>query len=229
LEFIGKSCGASNERLRLKEIAWLESTEKNAKLDKEKTDLSEIVKNRDKTLQQLNTDIFQLKKTNEHISKELEQLKRPVIVQSPPIPKIIETRIEQFIVRDDGTALDTKTGLTWCRYSIGQSWSNGKVAGEAVTMTWDEAMKVADSFNKHDACGSFRDWRLPKLNELASLVDKRYKPTINPVVFRNTPTDKFWSSISHNNAFAQSIDFSNGAYSTCRKQALPNNVRLVRG
>ncbi len=171
-------------------------------------------------------EMKQLKAENEALKAEIEQLK------NPPKPKIAEKQIGRFIARDDGTALDTKT-LTWCRFSIGQHWNDDKFIGTARAMDWDDAMKVADSFNTHYACGGFTDWRLPTIDELRSIVVKSCSsPAINQTIFPNTPPEYFWSSSywsddSKSNTVYY-VDFSSGYSASCGKH-VKGFVRLVRG
>jgi len=100
---------------------------------------------------------------------------------------------------------DTVTGLTWARCSVGQTWDAEKqnCVGEVQKMNWDDAMKYADSQE---------GWRLPTIDELATLVDKNYQPTIDNVTFPNTGKWFYWSSsphVSHSNA-AWFLYFLNG-------------------
>ena len=182
--------------------------------------------------QQQKTDIETIKMLFEQYAAKarFEQDAAKPKPEPEPKPKLIETRSGQFIARDDGTALDTVTGLTWCRYAIGQRWQNGTVVGEVKPMNWDKAMKIADTFNKNDACGGFTDWRLPTIGELKSIVEKNKIPSINQSVFPNTAGSWFWSSSPYagysNGAWV--VYFSNGyGYSGCKGNGF--GVRLVRG
>ena len=40
----------------------------------------------------------------------------------------------------DGTVQDTKTGLTWMRCSLGQSWDGVSCTGAAIKMNWSRAL-----------------------------------------------------------------------------------------
>ena len=169
----------------------------------------------DETEQQLvrlEVDVYELKTQINNINAELNQL-RP-------------RSVERFVVRSDGTATDTSTGLMWCRFSIGQQWHNNEVIGNASKMDWFSAMKVASYFNKQGVCGGFSDWRLPSLKELQSLIEIEKSPSINLSVFPNTPKERFWSSSKPSN-LAFFVFFkdgsSNGTYEN-REYA----VRLVR-
>jgi hypothetical protein len=123
---------------------------------------------------------------------------------SPKLKKDDNSSAEKIEGFDNGTAFDSVTGLTWCRYSVGQDWQQGKVVGEATKIDYYSAMNIADSFNKNKI-GGFSDWRVPTLDELKSIVKKDTSPTINSEIFPsaptinseifpNTPTDIYWSS-----------------------------------
>ncbi|MBI5477743.1 MAG: DUF1566 domain-containing protein [Deltaproteobacteria bacterium] len=80
-----------------------------------------------------------------------------------------------------GVVLDNVTGLMWERsissYGV---WADG---------------------NNHCRClglGGYRDWRMPSLVELITIVDYgRQHPAIDPVAFPGTPPGSFWSSSGH--------------------------------
>ena len=61
-------------------------------------------------------------------------------------------------------------------------------------MNWNEAMKYASSLR----LGEFDDWRLPTIEELKSLIDINYKPTIDPI-FQNIKPSSYWSSSTDGN------------------------------
>jgi len=61
-----------------------------------------------------------------------------------------------FIAYDNGTVLDTKTGLMWA------SKDNG------VDIDWHDAKRYCDRYTG----GGYTDWRLPTMDELESLYDK---------------------------------------------------------
>jgi len=67
----------------------------------------------------------------------------------------------RFIAKDNGTVLDTKTGLTWAANDNGSD------------INW----KDAKNYCKNYRGGGFTDWRLPTQDELAELYDvaKIYK------------------------------------------------------
>ncbi|MDP1614356.1 MAG: DUF1566 domain-containing protein [Methylococcales bacterium] len=143
-------------------------------------------------------DCYQQKKTD---LKTIETLFKQYAVDE-------KMRLAQFIIHDDGTAFDTRTHLTWCRYLIGQRWENGEVVGDAKEMTWSEGYwDAVKLFNESNRCDSFIDWRMPKIEELSGIVEnyKKYSdldydirvnipPPINQSVFPKMPKQlSVWS------------------------------------
>jgi hypothetical protein len=168
----------------------------------------------EKEIEQLKTEFS--KKEHDY-QQEIEILKNP--------PKS-EISIGKFITRDDGTALDTKTGLTWCRYLVGQQWLNGGAFGAAERMNWDEAMKAATSFNTKIFAG-FINWRLPSIEELENVTtEKGCKPSINKTVFSNKVENCFWSSTHDFSDKAWILNSSYGSNLNIKKNS--HAVWLVR-
>ena len=71
---------------------------------------------------------------------------------------------ERFIDNDDGTIIDSTTGLLWMREDAWQK--------EAKWFTWDEAVELANYFNSIKF-GEFQDWRLPTEDEIKSLYHEK--------------------------------------------------------
>ncbi len=146
-------------------------------------------------------------------------------------------RILEFIAREDGTALDSVTGLTWCRYLIGQVWQKRKAVGDAKEVSLSEAMETIDIFNKRNF-GSFGDWRLPTQEELKVIIGKNKKIVgndnslrgENEVILVPAPKDIFWTFSSHL-AQNQKVEAVVGYYGgkTARAQFNCKYARLVRG
>ncbi len=134
---------------------------------------------------------------------------------------------------EDGTISDPKTGLIWKKCSEGQSWdsSNNTCTGSAQTYTWQQALQQAQDVNGgagEDLGAS--DWRVPNINELASIVELRcFGPAVNVTAFPNTPSSVYWSSSPYapNGAVAWEVVFDNGNGSEFSKNS-DNYVRLVR-
>ena len=147
----------------------------------------------------------------------------------PASSKTEEKHIGQFIVRNDGTLLDTKTGLMWCRYSIGQQWINGAIVGDAKKMGWEKAKAAPALFNKQDACGGFTDWRLPTIDELPIIKDKSKAIYMDANVFPNNG-EPCWSCSQEGYNFVKIADFPRiNGYTTTRHESGICCVRLVRG
>ena len=131
----------------------------------------------------------------------------------------------QYIVNNNGTVKDTKTGLMWKRCTEGLSGSDCSM-GKAKTYNWNKAVNKF----KNISYAGYSDWRLPTVKELNTLVycsngikpeykkdgywskkdcssgnTKYQKPTINQQVFPNT-SYIYWSS-------SPSVDFSYLAWS----------------
>ncbi|MDD3761278.1 MAG: DUF1566 domain-containing protein [Acidithiobacillus sp.] len=84
-----------------------------------------------------------------------------------------EPRNEQagrYLDNGDGTVTDTETGLQWMRCSLGQAWDGTSCVGEAEGYTWQEALDAAEELNRKGGYAGHRDWRLPSIEELHSLV-----------------------------------------------------------
>ena len=69
---------------------------------------------------------------------------------------------------DDSVYEDPSTKLMWMRCSIGQTWIGSDCKGEAIEITWQDAMDYHILFNK-DGFVEKHDWRLPTVSELSTL------------------------------------------------------------
>lgn len=114
---------------------------------------------------------------------------------------------------DPSTWKDPKTGLTWQRCSLGQTWNGYDCDGTPKTYTFDQAQEAVKALG--------RGWRLPAASDLASLIrcdtgfkgniqlpdrrggmktmpnecnDGATRPTIDTTVFPNTPYGWYWSA-----------------------------------
>ena len=129
-----------------------------------------------------------------------------------------------FLDNNDGTVSHRTTGLTWKRCAEGQSWTGSTCTGTAATYTWDDAKALNTSF------AGLRDWRLPTIAELATLVDgERFNPAVNATMFPNAPTAGFWSAslVAEGQGYAWRINFYFGDSENDRSDSV--HVRLVRG
>lgn len=118
-----------------------------------------------------------------------------------------------------GVVADLKTGLTWQRCSVGQSWDGSDCTGEAISYSWSEGLSLSDG-----------KWRLPNITELASLVETAcFSPAINMSIFPSTPSDEYWSSSTYYQygTYAWYVRFSDGRDGANILKTDKNLVRLV--
>jgi hypothetical protein len=134
---------------------------------------------------------------------------------------------------ENKTVTDKITGLMWKQCAEGLS-GDGCTVGTAIRHTYKGAIEYA----KNNTFANHRDWRLPNIKELASLVAfDRYHPAINITLFPKTPTNEstnssFWSSSpkasSLTDAWGMSFDEGTNFVQT-RNNSNSLHVRLVRG
>lgn len=107
----------------------------------------------------------------------------------------------------DGTILDNSTGLFWQKCNIGQTGSS--CSGSATQLNWSTAITECRNLTLAN-----RDWRLPNINELITLLDdtKSNEPLINTNFFPSTLLTAYWSSTTpnSNNATARIVQFNTG-------------------
>lgn len=121
------------------------------------------------------------------------------------------TPTADFIDNKDGTVTHRRTGLTWMRCSLGQSWDGKSCIGKAGKYVWQKALLAAPDLNAAGGYASGADWRLPNIKELDSIAETQcLQPSINIEVFPATPPDRFWSSTlstSHEFGYAWFVRF----------------------
>jgi hypothetical protein len=134
----------------------------------------------------------------------------------------------RFTLNGDGTVTDNLTGLVWLQ--------DADCFGE---VTWINAPAEVASLNSGSVttctnytAGTFDDWRVPNVRELASLIDYGGNdpalPTGHPFV--SVQYDYYWTSSTDakNTGYAWSMSFEYGTASTVFKAAF-NYVWPVRG
>jgi c(7)-type cytochrome triheme protein len=129
-----------------------------------------------------------------------------------------------------GLVTDMRTGLTWMRCALGQTWDGSRCADAPQWYTWHswkEALEGARD-NRH---AGFTDWRVPSIDELESLVAPCGRPSIDAQAFPGTPAALFWSATpsADNAEYAWRVDFSSGRSNADLKRSVSYRVRLVRG
>lgn len=140
------------------------------------------------------------------------------------------TPISQFTINNNGTVIDTKTGLMWKRCSEGQTWSGATCSGSGASFTWQAALQRAQIHNGSGFAG-FKDWRLPNIKELFSIIEKQcFGPAINLTIFPNTLNKMFWSS-SPDTTYGTNalyVIFNLGSVDSDHKAHHSHWMRLVR-
>ncbi len=123
----------------------------------------------------------------------------------------------------DACVADNVTGLTW------ESMGDGTTPR---IYTWSDAQLVVQTANETSLCG-YRDWRLPTLTELLSLVDYG---KINPAIDRNYfPNAAFYfpayylssTGKANDRSSVWAIELSNGSTTQIRRD-FGAYIRLVR-
>lgn len=130
-------------------------------------------------------------------------LKLAVIAPAPdPVqPSIIVKQLldHRYLNQGDNTILDTQTQLHWMRLSLGQVFDGKANSTDPKRYTWQEALDAAHELNQQGFAGH-KDWRVPSIDELKTLVERGKKPAINHEAFPSTPASLYWSSSLANNA-----------------------------
>ncbi len=150
----------------------------------------------------------------------------------------------RFTDNGDGTVTDHEQGVMWMQAPL-QPEKDDPVPyfGTVTGFGWDLARSRARTVT----FAGHRDWRLPTVDELHSLVDcgggqqmprhprkaggwclgQYRRPTIDPQFFPETPQDLFWSSSKSDRHHAWGVDFTYGMAQSVVKGRYAQ-VRLVR-
>jgi len=137
---------------------------------------------------------------------------------------VTESVVGRYVINNNSTVTDTRTGLMWKRYSEGLSGDDCCV-GTTVRYNWDDAISM---FDNGVSFGSYNNWRIPTVGELLTLVDKNQQPAIDHTVFPNSGW-AYWSATEKGEFFAFFVSFSNqhnGSHWDYRR--VRYHVRLVR-
>lgn len=133
----------------------------------------------------------------------------------------------RFSVSDNGhEIIDSKTGLIWRRCPEGMTLAGLVCSGTPLALSHEAALRRAVD----QATLSGRNWRLPNIKELSSIVDRsKANPAIDTAAFPTTPANNFWSSSPEVGypSRARNVYFYNGNVSTDNR-SLASHVRLVR-
>lgn len=167
----------------------------------------------------------------------------------PPLTTIVAQTEphDHYLIHQDGTVTDTRTGLMWKRCAEGQIWDGKTCSGRAIKITGYIAMSNGEQKNWLNFAG-YDDWRVPTFEELKSLIHcssgklqvrnnagsgckgNYLSPTVNQTVFPKTPSTWFWS-VSSSNYFSDRLLIVHFQDGVTGNQPINNNgvVRLVRG
>ncbi len=114
----------------------------------------------------------------------------------------------------DGTVTDNQHNLMWQKQD------------DAIGRNWSEAAAYCSGLS----LAGYNDWWLPSKDQLFSLVDRAFYPTIDTAYFLNTQSSNYWSSTTlvSNTSYAWYVYFNNGGVYNYNKT---NNyyARCVRG
>lgn len=159
---------------------------------------------------------------------------RPVVAGPPPRPEPARSMAaligERYLDDGDGTVTDTQTGLQWMRCDLGQTWNWGACTGEHQEFTFDGIVEATTALNRSGGYAGYRDWRVPTLKELQSLVRPGSRPAIDGAVFPGAPPGLHWSCPSPvGYAYYAWIVYFDPGYSNCAGRNDGHAVRLVRG
>lgn len=121
--------------------------------------------------------------------------------------------------------LDNETDLIWEVKTL------GGIRDDYLEYSWKKAHTFVDAVNQTEGsgyCGS-REWRLPTRDELMSLIDHRFDPTINTEMFPNSYDTNYWTGevLPKWRISAWTVDFSDGTHMNWNKH-WNWSVRLVR-
>ena len=126
---------------------------------------------------------------------------------------------------------DKKTGLIWQRCSLGQTWNGTACISDALSPYWVNTSFPSQGNNILQTVKNMGNgWRVPNIKELDSLIEQAcYSPSINDVIFPNTPSGGYWSSspAANDGHLVWVVDFTYGSNNTGNKTARAY-VRPVR-
>ncbi len=108
--------------------------------------------------------------------------------------------------------VDNKTGLVW----------QDSVETKKQMLSFDAAKAYCSDLH----LSGYSNWRLPTIEELKLISDKKkYDPAVNKA-FKNTASDLYWSSSEISPKYTWNIDFE-GAGTVNRKKTSKDYVRCV--
>ena len=128
----------------------------------------------------------------------------------------------------DGTITDTRTGLMWEKLS-----DDGSIHDKDTHYSWSDAYAIKIATLNSTSFAGYNDWRLPNINELQSLVNYDFVPSVDAAFntgcvpacdvttcsCTSSASDYTWSSTSsqRNRSFAWFVGFFNGSVNAFTK------------
>lgn len=99
------------------------------------------------------------------VLQDEEKQQKPIKIEKP---KNTETNKYDKLM-EQGIWYDKTTGLYWDRCSVGQAWDGETCQGEPLKLNWQDAQDYVTKFTNEKAKGGYTDWRVPTIEELASI------------------------------------------------------------
>ena len=133
-----------------------------------------------------------------------------------------KTRFVAQTIGGHDVVTDRATGLMWAADGNELGCNNG------LQCNWVDAVNYARALT----FAGFINWRLPNVNELASIIDhSQSSPAIDAVLFPNTSWDPYWTATSGGvlGFSGWAIDFIDGRIYLIDNKADLNHLRCVRG
>ncbi|MCP4352452.1 MAG: DUF1566 domain-containing protein [Desulfobacterales bacterium] len=149
-----------------------------------------------KTISDKDNKIDKQKKEIDKYLADIKSLKKPIRKPETVSNEVVKSRFKD---NGDGTVTDSKTGLMWQ-----QSGSDKLVA-------YKKKQAYVDKLNKGKGFASYKDWRLPTIKELKSLLEKERQSNglfINPIF--DSKQRWCWSSDKRAFGGAWYVNFNKG-------------------
>lgn len=148
----------------------------------------------------------------------------------PDCVDVFESRLEKsnFKIYKNGLALHEPTGLTVTQCVVGQRMVNFKCRGDAIKLTWDDAMTYAAEIREKTG----EPWRLPTKSEMPKLLEKQcINPAVNPFVFPDMEVANFWTESKglHQDQFRCSVYTYQGRVFCRQARIIEQSFLLVKG
>lgn len=131
----------------------------------------------------------------------------------------------RFSAVADGTVTDELTGLSWGADANAISTRDPQFdagGNRDGRVSWQRALDYVAKLNKENYLGH-NDWRLPNVNELASLLNAEETASgwLNRMGFTNVQSAGYWSStgVAANKGDAWAVDFGEGTTFAAHKEA----------